>query len=191
MSTEFYNFDYLVPGQRNAHLQWNATLDQIDQAIHDMVISGGGTPFTEADVRATSLTGLPSGSSAVVVASDNVLTAFGKLNKRTQKTRTNVGSGSLASGWTNYGSPWDEAHYVVFPWGEVHLGGLVKPASGHGDTIFTLPSGARPAGDIILAGLSDGPVLTRFNVRATGEVQAAGVATPDYVSLFGLRFLLA
>lgn len=119
---------------------------------------------------------------------------FNKIDAAHKWTRTNIGVGgapAFATGWSNYDiNDWERAHYIETA-KEVIIGGLIKPLGGHGNLIFTLPTGLRPAKTLIMPIIADGPTLVRCTVRNSGEVEAPGVALPDFVSLDGIRFAKA
>jgi hypothetical protein len=91
--------------------------------------------------------------------------------------------------WANYGSGWPNAEYYIDPFDIVHLQGLVKNPTAGGTTIFTLPSGYRPATSIMFT-VATNSGFGRIDIDTSGNVKHinGGYA---YVSLNGITFRAA
>lgn len=102
---------------------------------------------------------------------------------------------TLASGWTNYGSPVANASYRQDSEKVIWLrGGVVS--DGTNGTIFTLPSGYRPTSQKVFlvyatGSQSSGYILSpqRVDVTNTGLVTSA-IDVIGYLSLDGIAFLV-
>jgi hypothetical protein len=69
--------------------------------------------------------------------------------------------------WTNYGSGWSPARYMLDSAGIVHMDGLVSGGSG---VICVLPVGYRPANQVLFATLTSGNNNARIDMRSDGSV---------------------
>jgi len=114
-----------------------------------------------------------------------------KVSKSALPAATVVG----ALGAPAYAGNWDsaatsDAEGVSFykdPWGIVHLQGSAVNNQATTDTIFTLPPGYRPAGEIYFAVYGGGPNVAYVQVRSDGEV-IAFVQPNTYISLSNVSF---
>ena len=100
---------------------------------------------------------------------------------------------TLSTNWSNFGGAYQTAGY----WkdnatGMVHLTGMIKKsvAGVVGETIFTLPTGYRPAASELF-GIDSNNAHGRIDVTAAGLVQfQIGTATA-WISLSGISFRAA
>ncbi len=92
-----------------------------------------------------------------------------------------VGEPAFAGGWANYDTGYPNTRFRKTAEDVVHV--QMAVASGAGSTIFTLPAGYRPSGNIDHPGLSNGQQLVR--VSSAGVVQVvAGGSGPPYIFMF-------
>lgn len=116
-----------------------------------------------------------------------------KITKREIEAQEAWISPTLQNSWVNYGNPYATVQYMKDSLGFVHLKGMAKSGV-NATTVFTLPSGYRPAtngdlyfianggagaGDIVIAG--DGTVKAYSN--STG-----GSNVVTYVSFNNISF---
>lgn len=98
----------------------------------------------------------------------------------------------LTNSWANYGSGLPDAGYRKDGAGFVHFQGLVKSGSNNA-AIFTLPSGYRPAANLIVySGGNQGGTeqLVRLNIGTDGTVKVdSHTNVSDYVSLHVPSFI--
>ena len=94
---------------------------------------------------------------------------------------------TFENAWVNYdATTWDTAGYRIDPDGRAHLKGLVKSGTDPG-TIFTLPSGYRPALNQMFSVVS-ADVFARVDVNSDGTVKVAVGGNNAWVSLNGIAF---
>lgn len=92
---------------------------------------------------------------------------------------------ALNSPWVDYGGSYQTARYRRDGL-DVVMQGLVKTTSSVSGnvTIFTLPDGYRPPGNLVFPSVGSGATPMQFNVYATGDVGAISVSgTVGYISL--------
>lgn len=94
---------------------------------------------------------------------------------------------TLASGWTDYGAPFQTAIYSKSINGWVSLGGLITGSGGAGTTLFTLPAGYRPANRRMFVVNSAG-ALGRLDIESNGDASIVVGSTTSYISLEGIGF---
>lgn len=99
---------------------------------------------------------------------------------------------TFASGWADYGGSYAGAKYAKFGDGSVVLSGLVARAVAGSGTIFTLPTGHRPAADLVFI-VASVAGYSRVDVTSAGTVAlvpdpGTGVA---FLSLSTISFLAA
>jgi hypothetical protein len=96
---------------------------------------------------------------------------------------------SLVNGWSNFGGVTQAAGYRKTPTGEVQLRGLIKDGTiTEGTTLFTLPSGYRPAAQRSFPAIHGGNNVCRITVESTGEVVIRGGTNNAFLSLEPVRF---
>lgn len=106
-----------------------------------------------------------------------------------------VGSGGSApaftNGWTNFGSGYSTAGFYKDPLGRVHLKGIIKSGTA-GSAMFTLPTGYRPAQDLIV-GTNANLAVASVGIHASGIVGGGGVTAGSntWFSLDGISFRAA
>jgi len=90
---------------------------------------------------------------------------------------------SFATGWANgsLGSSWRGVQYMKDSMGFVRLRGMAYKSGGTA-TIFTLPTGYRPALDQSFGTVGDGAVAT-INVRSSGVVELGVGAAATYLNI--------
>lgn len=94
---------------------------------------------------------------------------------------------TLLGSWSNYGSGYNPAGYFQDAFGIVHLRGLVQGGT-QGTTVFTLPSGSRPANQMLFVAISNN-LLGRIGVDTSGNVIADLLSSPGtWISLDGMTF---
>jgi hypothetical protein len=103
---------------------------------------------------------------------------------------------SFQNSWTNYAvSSFGYASYRMYPDGTVHLKGLIKNATtSKTGTIFTLPSGYRPANSKIYQCIAGGNGEARVDISAGGVVSVYNYkngGTGAFISLEGVIFDVA
>ena len=113
------------------------------------------------------------------------ITTFGNLEINGYITQTDATDLFLVYGWQNYGETYGNALYAKDKQRVVRLSGLVK--NGANPIIAQLPSGFRPATDLIFTVVS-GTGFARLDVKANGNVQLMGSYSNLYVSLDGITF---
>lgn len=91
-------------------------------------------------------------------------------------------SPTLSGSWTDYGSGWQGIQYYKTSEGVVHIEGRGL-RNGGSQTIFTLPSGYRPAATMKFRGDDN----VNIEVRSNGVVYADDLASS--ASLSGINFL--
>jgi hypothetical protein len=99
---------------------------------------------------------------------------------------------TLATGWTNYGSGYNDPGYYKDALGWVHLKGMIKGPAATG-TVFTLPAGYAPAQRYLTIawGASGGYAVARIDVDTIGNVIVIPTGTVtnwDWVSLDQVYF---
>ena len=148
-----------------------------------LFVALGGTSYA-------AITALPAGSVGTPQLKNGAVTAA-KISSSARGAVKVVG----AAGAPVYQGPWepgtnsgDEAlSFYKDALGIVHLQGNARTSSGtDGGTIFTLPSGYRPAGQIYFAAY--GPASNALiQVQSDGEVRVAGTVQ-NYVGLSNITF---
>lgn len=83
--------------------------------------------------------------------------------------------------WFHYGGGWQSARYTRDAMGTVFVEGLVAGGSA-GDTIFTLPVGYRPVGQLIFATIANNG-LARLDVTSGGAVVWNTGGTSAFISV--------
>lgn len=94
---------------------------------------------------------------------------------------------TLLNSWVNYGAPYSNIQYFKDPYGIVHIRGLAKDGT-LGAIIFTLPSGYRPSGQMLMAIASNG-AFGYIIITTGGDVLAAG--SNAWISLDNISFRVA
>ena len=101
-----------------------------------------------------------------------------------------VGSGGTApafqNSWVNYDTTYNSCGFRKDALGYVHLKGLIKSGT-IGYTIFTLPSGYRPAKRYLLSTSTNPNAYARLDIQVTGNVDPI-TGSKDYYSLDGITF---
>jgi hypothetical protein len=123
------------------------------------------------------------------------LDPFGVLNVDNGVTLTTTGTWQdatslLVNSWVNYAAGHRTVGYRKSAIGQVFLRGLVKSGTAPSVTIFTLPSGFRPAQQEIFMQASN-LGQARVDVFTTGAVQVVsyiGSGSNAFVSLAGINF---
>ena len=92
---------------------------------------------------------------------------------------------TFVNSWVNFGGVWNNAGYKKDQRGWVNLRGLIK--SGSAATMFTLPSGYRPAGQMQFPMVSNG-VFGNLTVKADGTVLGVAPYSNLSVTLDGISF---
>lgn len=82
----------------------------------------------------------------------------------------------------------EEAGWIAEPTGIVHLQGVVRRCNAAGETIFTLPEGARPARRVHLATMYEDGTVEEVTVFTSGIIVVAGAQTNVGLFLDGLSF---
>lgn len=93
---------------------------------------------------------------------------------------------SFQNGWQNYGGTFNTAGYFKDSQGVVHLKGLVRNGA-IGTTIFTLPTGYRPAGRELQVVATNPNTAGRVDILSDGNVQAVA-GNSGWLSLDGITF---
>ena len=109
------------------------------------------------------------------------------LGKLTPDTWTAV---TFSGSWVNYGSPYYNAAYFKDAMGFVHLRGRVHVSGSVITTdsnIFTLPTGYRPAAEMVFAVQGSGPTTSFVKIVATGVVTMLAPG-PEPLFLDGIHF---
>jgi len=83
------------------------------------------------------------------------------------------------SSWGDYGTPYHGVSYCKDSQGMIHLRGFAKPNGSTATTIFTLPSGFRPASTVGIPGRCAGSGI--LTIQSDGKV-VTSVTTPGWVS---------
>jgi hypothetical protein len=121
---------------------------------------------------------------------DGAITAA-KISHSALKAATVVGAPgapAYAGTWAHPGASVDEgASFYKDPWGIVHLQGSVSHNGAATGTIFTLPTGYRPAGNLFFAAYGNGGTAAYVQVMSDGEVVEFSPAQA-YVGLSGISF---
>lgn len=97
---------------------------------------------------------------------------------------------ALQNSFVNFGITWEDVGYYKDKMNRVHLRGFLSQLLNNGAvlTIFTLPTGYRPAGTLTFLVFGDtGPLRVDVNADGTVMVWPAG-STYDYLSLSGISF---
>lgn len=106
-----------------------------------------------------------------------------------------VGNPSFQNSFTNFGGGWETVGFWKDPFSMVHLHGLVTNASDKsGFNIFTLPTGYRPADNLLFPQVRGNPenhIFTRVDVLDDGSVQPALMSAGNWISLSGISFRIA
>jgi len=97
-----------------------------------------------------------------------------------------VSAPSFSNSWVNFGGSLSNAGYYKDPLGRVHLRGSVKSGTA-GTSIFTLPSGYRPAADRVFAVDANG-AHCQLTVTSSGTVVPAAGGGNTQISLDGVSF---
>ena len=93
---------------------------------------------------------------------------------------------SFNANFSNYGVGYENVTYYKDTEGRVHLSGLVAINGTQSGTMFTLPAGYRPTGQLIFLVMSgSGPA--RIDVMMNGNVSIA-TAVPGWISTNGISF---
>lgn len=93
---------------------------------------------------------------------------------------------SFNANFSNYGGGYENVTYYKDMEGRVHLSGLVAINGTQSGTIFTLPAGYRPTGQLIFLVMSgSGPA--RMDVMTNGNVSIA-TAVPGWISTNSISF---
>lgn len=77
---------------------------------------------------------------------------------------------TLLNSWVNFDAGYQVARFRKTSAGQVEIQGLVKNGTGPPAVIFTLPTGYRPALQLIFAVLANPSVLADLGVEADGDV---------------------
>lgn len=93
---------------------------------------------------------------------------------------------TLQNSWVHYGAPYATPGYYVDEEGICWLKGMLKNGT-VAAAMFTLPESARPAANLIFAGIGNGAVV-RIEVLVNGQVYVAAGASNAWVSLDGIAF---
>ncbi len=88
--------------------------------------------------------------------------------------------------FSNYGGVYENVTYYMDKEGRVHLSGLVSITGTQSGTIFTLPAGNRPQGQITFL-VMGGTGPSRVDVHASGSVSIATPVT-GWISMNGISF---
>jgi hypothetical protein len=96
---------------------------------------------------------------------------------------------AYATGWEDYGGPWQTGAFMRDAFGRVWLRGLVRRVSGVGTLVATLPPGYVPAGNIVNPAFCDDAGV-RVDVESDGSIhyQSTGPDPGNYLSLAGISF---
>ncbi len=86
-----------------------------------------------------------------------------------------AGEPAFQNGWVNFGGARQAVGFYKDPLGRVHLFGTVKNGAGSGTTMFTLPAGYRPGGELpfAVARLETSGDASQIDVRPGGGVFVA------------------
>lgn len=95
-----------------------------------------------------------------------------------------AGEPAFANGWTNFGGGESVANFYKYR-ERVYLGGLVKSGT-VGATMFTLPVGYRPGGNVRFAVISNG-AFGYFSIDSAGAANL-GVGSNVFVDLSPVNF---
>lgn len=100
---------------------------------------------------------------------------------------------TLLNSWTNFGGAYATAAYRKDSLGVVHLRGLITGGTKTATTVlFNLPSGYRPAADLMFATSVDNGSWAgfgSFNVKSNGDVMLRVAGSGPWISLDGCSFL--
>lgn len=173
-----------------------AALEAAEDDLEDGFQSGYKKPDTSTAIpaltgysKAQNVNGVDYRETAKAPFKTILVTTMRHLNSLVESPTT-IGNGSLSNSWVYDNSgPYNLPGYYKDPLGIVHLQG--KLASGSQGTIFTLPSGYRPANTNTLAtyGTTAGaPAVAIISVTSAGVVSVAFTATVLTISLDGLTF---
>lgn len=108
-----------------------------------------------------------------------------EILERSQSSNEEYQSVTYANSWVDYGGTHNSAGYYKDKAGNVHLQGMVKSGT-IGQTIFTLPTGYRPAKTLVFTVPSNG-AFGVLEVQTDGDVVAT-TGNNTYVSLEGVSF---
>ncbi len=139
----------------------------------------------------------PSGPFIVGTPAENIiyrnrfdLHVVGDTGIRTGDDHIVTAVSGFSSGWSNYGSGYEVAGYYRDAQDRVHLRGAIKSGTAGGSTVFTLPSGLRPANRLpFIVQSSTGTGSGRVDVRSDGTVTVESVGSNALLSLNGISFL--
>ena len=96
---------------------------------------------------------------------------------------------TLLNGWVNHSATQESAGYRRTPWKEVQCRGLIASgAATDGTTLFTLPTGYRPAAIRHFVSVQGNNGACRIRVQIDGRVEIVGVTSNNFLSLESIRF---
>lgn len=144
----------------------------------------GAITFSGTQLGTYSLGGTPT------LASDLTVTAGKFVNVATNSatvpptiTWTAV---TYANSWVDFGTPYIAAGYYKDALGFVHLRGLSKDGT-PGATMFTLPTGYRPAATVFQSNITNGTVASAILISSAGAVSCNSGGNGS-ISLDGIIF---
>lgn len=129
----------------------------------------------------------PLATDAVGLLPSTILALINELAPGPAKT-----AAAFAAGWGNFGSPHETVGYYRHL-GRTYLQGLGARtgATASATTVFTLPAGYRPSGELVFGTISSGGQAD-VRVNAAGNVIVQSSATTGwFVSFSGISFRVA
>lgn len=91
---------------------------------------------------------------------------------------------TLQNGWSDFGSGFETAQYLLTEQGEVKIRGMIGGGTVANNTIiFTLPEGYRPATRQLRQTICNGSVSCRLDILTDGKVQIYDVTDSTYLSI--------
>jgi len=142
---------------------------------------------TYAPLASPSLTGTPSAPTAATGTSTTQLATTAFVKGDTSWTLV-----SLSTPWSNFGSGYRSLSYAKYGDGLVKVSGVIACSSTPTGVIFTLPTGYRPSGQIIInapAGFSSTTLVVSLYITTTGAVTWLGSSgSPTSLVYLSLEF---
>jgi hypothetical protein len=110
------------------------------------------------------------------------------MNPATQSTPAPWFPLPFTTGWASYAGGYQPGGYRRL--GDmVFLRGLINQAAGAASTMFTLPTGYRPLGGIVLGSHISSIQMVRYDINVSGTfVTSATIQVNNWVSLEGIQF---
>ena len=98
-----------------------------------------------------------------------------------------VGVSFYNNNFQNEGGPFENVTQYMDKEGRVHLSGVVKIIGSQSGSMFALPPGWRPSGDLVFTAMTAAGAITRVNITPQGYVTLQN-PTSGWVSVNGISF---